>query len=146
MWEKEEMLVTRNFSFSHIVFKRHVSQWRQKASLCGNGLNLIFPFQGRDLFCRECRARSTLHLVTSNLSFSKSVFKRLLFQTRKNQVFFGKSLMVSFFFIFSSSTPSVNESFKIAFSLIFVGLVEVNATMNSTGYFENQISYFVQNR
>ena len=110
MWEKEKLLVTSNFSFSHIVFKRHVSQGRQKASLCGNGLNLIFPFLKRDLFCRECRARSTLHLVTSNLSFSKSVFKRLLFQTRKNQVFFGKSLMVSFFFIFLlHHLPSMNR-------------------------------------
>ena len=33
------MLVTSNFSFSHIVFKRLVSQGRQKLSLCGNGLN-----------------------------------------------------------------------------------------------------------
>ena len=29
------------FSFSHSVFKRLVSQGRQKASLCGNGLNLV---------------------------------------------------------------------------------------------------------
>ena len=29
-----------NFSFSHGVFKRLVSQGRQKASLCGNGLTL----------------------------------------------------------------------------------------------------------
>ena len=28
-----------NFSFSHSVFKRLVSQGRQKVSLCGNGLN-----------------------------------------------------------------------------------------------------------
>ena len=31
----------RNFSFSHSVFKRLVSQGRQKASLCGNGLSNI---------------------------------------------------------------------------------------------------------
>ena len=31
--------MTSNFSFSHSVFKRLVSQGRQKASLCGNGLN-----------------------------------------------------------------------------------------------------------
>ena len=34
------MLVTSNFSFSHSVFKRLVSQGRQKVSLCGNGLPL----------------------------------------------------------------------------------------------------------
>ena len=28
-----------NFSFSHSVFKRLVSQGRQKVSSCGNGLN-----------------------------------------------------------------------------------------------------------
>ena len=38
-WEKEKLLVTSNFSFSHSVFERLVSQGRQKVSLCGNGLN-----------------------------------------------------------------------------------------------------------
>ena len=32
------MLVTSNFSISHSVFKRLVSQGRQNVSLCGNGL------------------------------------------------------------------------------------------------------------
>ena len=36
--EKEKLLVTSNFSFSHSVFKRIVSQGSQKVSLCGNGL------------------------------------------------------------------------------------------------------------
>ena len=31
-------------------------------------------------------------LITSNLSFSHSVFKRLVLQTRKNQGLFGKEL------------------------------------------------------
>ena len=35
---KEKLLVTSNFSFSHSVFKRLVSQGRQKVSICGNGL------------------------------------------------------------------------------------------------------------
>ena len=34
-------------------------------------------------------------LVTSNFSFSYSVFKRFVLQTRKNQGLFGKGLMVS---------------------------------------------------
>ena len=38
MCENEKLLVTSNFSFSHSVFKRLVSQERQKMSLCGNGL------------------------------------------------------------------------------------------------------------
>ena len=37
-WEKEKLLITSNFSFSQSVFKKLVSQGRQKVSLCGNGL------------------------------------------------------------------------------------------------------------
>ena len=37
--EKEKLLVTSNFSFSHSVFKRLVSQGRQKVSLSGNGVS-----------------------------------------------------------------------------------------------------------
>ena len=37
--EKEKLLVTSNFSFSHSVFKRLVSQGHQIVLLCGNGLN-----------------------------------------------------------------------------------------------------------
>ena len=40
-WEKEKLLVTSNFSYSHSVFKRLVSQGRQKVSLCGNGLKKL---------------------------------------------------------------------------------------------------------
>ena len=39
MGEKEKLLVTSNFSFSHSVFRRLVSQGRQKVSLCGNWLS-----------------------------------------------------------------------------------------------------------
>ena len=37
---KEKLLIRSNFSFSHSVFQRLVSQGRQKVSLCGNGLNI----------------------------------------------------------------------------------------------------------
>ena len=40
-WKKEKLLVMSNFSFSHSVFKRLVSQVHQKVSLCGNGLNNV---------------------------------------------------------------------------------------------------------
>ena len=39
MWEKEKLLVKSNFSFSHIVFKRHVPQTRKNQGLFGKGLN-----------------------------------------------------------------------------------------------------------
>ena len=42
LWEKEKLLVTSNFSFSRSVFKRLVSQGRQKVLLCGKGLS-VYP-------------------------------------------------------------------------------------------------------
>ena len=36
---KGEIACTSNFSFSHNVFKRLLSETHQKVSLCGNGLN-----------------------------------------------------------------------------------------------------------
>ena len=41
LWEKEKLLVTSNFSFSHSAFKRLVSQGRKKVLLCGNELNCL---------------------------------------------------------------------------------------------------------
>ena len=38
---KGEIVCTSNFSFSHNVFKRLLSQTYQKVSLCGNGLNTM---------------------------------------------------------------------------------------------------------
>ena len=38
--EKEKLLVTSNFSFSHSVFKRHVLQIRKNQGLFGKGLKL----------------------------------------------------------------------------------------------------------
>ena len=40
--KKEKLLITSNFSFSHSVFKRLVSQGHEKVSLCGNGLSTGF--------------------------------------------------------------------------------------------------------
>ena len=55
-WKKEKLLVTSNFSFSHSVFKRPVSQGRQKLSLCGNGLNVqfysFFEYSGIEIIIR----------------------------------------------------------------------------------------------
>ena len=38
LWEKEKLLVTSNFSFSHSVFKRLVMQTRKNQGLFGKGL------------------------------------------------------------------------------------------------------------
>ena len=39
-WEKEKLLVTSNFSFSHSLFKRLVLQTRKDEGLTGKGLNV----------------------------------------------------------------------------------------------------------
>ena len=40
MWEKEKLLVTSNFSFSHSVFKRLVMQTCENQGLFGKGLSV----------------------------------------------------------------------------------------------------------
>ena len=60
MWVKEKLLITSNFSFSHSVFKRLVSQGHQKMSLCGNGLR-------RDVLLEQWSLNSELLIeVVSN--------------------------------------------------------------------------------
>ena len=64
--------VTSNFSFSHSVFKRFVSQEPQKVSLCGNRLTCSqtspgFYVPAVQVFRKHCRKRS-------NFAFSHSVF------------------------------------------------------------------------
>ena len=46
-WEKENLLVTSNLSFSHAVFKRLLMQTRKNLGLLGKGLSslqAIYPF------------------------------------------------------------------------------------------------------
>ena len=69
-----------NFPFSHSVFKRPVSQGRQKVSLCGNGLNLN-PFPNKPLslcVCSTSLLETLLEkeklVMMSNFSFFHSVF------------------------------------------------------------------------
>ena len=41
LWEKDKLLITSNFSFSHSVFKRLVLQTRKNQGLFGKGLSQI---------------------------------------------------------------------------------------------------------
>ena len=41
LWEKEKLLVTSNFSFSHSVFRRLVLQTRKNQGLFGKGLTTL---------------------------------------------------------------------------------------------------------
>ena len=85
MWEKEKLLLTSNFSFSHSVFKRPVFQRRQKVSLCGNGLSHF-------LFQTEAQL---LHLASTHQA-KKMLFESLdSFNIRKMGVLtFPKQVLV----------------------------------------------------
>ena len=48
-------------------------------------------------------------LITSNFSFSHSVFKRLVRQTRKNQGFFGKELRGKKLLVFTILLKKANQ-------------------------------------
>ena len=43
--EKEKLLITSNFSFSHSVFKRLVLQTHENQGLLGKGLESVDPYQ-----------------------------------------------------------------------------------------------------
>ena len=104
LWEKEKLLATSNFSFSHGVFKGLVLQTRKNKGFSGKGLNmelvnkwqttnLIFTIMAKSYL----KGQKTLWemeklLATSNFSFSHGVFKGLVLQTRKNKGFSGKGL------------------------------------------------------
>ena len=112
--EKEKLLVMSNFSFSHNVFKSCLLLMRQNEYLWSKGLTLSQTtnfrlFQTERLCRRQFQILITIAesspngyktlwekeklLVTSNFSFSHSVFTRLVLQTRKNQGLFGKEFM-----------------------------------------------------
>ena len=54
MWEKEKLLVTSNFSFSHSVFKRLVLQTRKNKGLFGVGLSLALSLVLDHPFIKQC--------------------------------------------------------------------------------------------
>ena len=63
MWEREKLLVTSNFSFSHSVFKGLVMQTRKNQGLFGKGLNMLTvqkPNMQSDLDL--CRPKNPLFL------------------------------------------------------------------------------------
>ena len=63
LWEKEKLLVTSNFSFSHSVFQRLLLQTRKNQGLFGKGLNVSSSCNGNVFSANE------------NLQFIYSVVK-----------------------------------------------------------------------
>ena len=56
LWEKEKLLVTSNFSFSHGVFKRLELQTRKNQGLFGKGLTVYSDSEKKKnhLFSERC--------------------------------------------------------------------------------------------
>ena len=68
MWEKEKMLVTSIFSFSHNVFKSFLIHGRYKAGLCGKEFNVSQAEDFQNIIEKE------IMLDTSIFSFFYNVF------------------------------------------------------------------------
>ena len=64
-WEKEKLLVTSNFSFSHSVFKRLVLQTRKYQGLFGKGLTLL-------LIMIKFKEGITLKIVTQKVTVTET--------------------------------------------------------------------------
>ena len=80
--EKEKLLVTCNFSFAHSVFKRLVSQGRQKVSLCGNGLKTFNFFQNQtNGFVSPVRIKQRSYEQTIKDLFIPLRYRGNIFQT-----------------------------------------------------------------
>ena len=59
LWEKEKLLLTSNFSFSHRVFERHVLQTRKNKGLFGKGFEFLTGYALKDsVYC--CKAIGVL--------------------------------------------------------------------------------------
>ena len=58
LWEKEKMLDTTNFSFSHSVFKRLVQQTRKNRSVSGKRLNKVYFSLSLQLWCLVLYSKS----------------------------------------------------------------------------------------
>ena len=100
MREKEKMLVTSIFSFSHIVLKELLPQSHQNLLLCGTGLkSFTLKHVCGDTYSLICNNTilnsSSLRkemLVNSIFSFFHNVFKSIIFKAFQNLRLFGKGL------------------------------------------------------
>ena len=70
LWEKEKLLVTSNFSFSHSVFKRLKQQTDKNQGLFGKGLRIVetrdYSVNGKFLTNNEIVHSSILKTFTDD--------------------------------------------------------------------------------
>ena len=73
LWEKEKLLITSNFSFSHSVFKRLRLQTRKNQGLFGKGLNKC-----SSLILRKNYLNIYLHFLLLPTMFSNGLFSNIV--------------------------------------------------------------------
>ena len=84
LFEKEKLLITSNFSFSHSVFKRLVLQTRENQGLFGKGLipvNVFVHVQTHLIPCIMTLGRKTFQIISLLNLYQTSNFR--LFQTER---------------------------------------------------------------
>ena len=71
-------------------------------------------------------------LITSNFSFSHSVFKRRVLQTRKNQGLFGKGLKGFFSRVIKTFSMRLKKNLPFFFPFHFIGDLTFSCLSRST--------------
>ena len=94
LWEKEKLLVTSNFSFSHSVFNRPVVQTRKNQGLFGKGLTTLKGCEKRRKYCQA--AFSPFLTVFFSLSQTEIIILATLNLSSANAFNLAKTKSLSF--------------------------------------------------
>ena len=111
LWEKEKLLDTSNFSFSHSVFKRLVRQTRKNKGLFGKGVNPfpnkpLFLLSGVQVFWKYCGKRRSSRFPQCILSFWRTFCHFHLIQNCRLQTL---SIWKSLKFVVSTTQTARNH-------------------------------------
>ena len=122
------MLVASDFSFSHSVFKRLVSQGHQKVSVFGNGLTSDKPLfnslpNNKILFATKLKA-----FADDKLNVAKMLFS--LFDRVENIVGKGENAGYQHFLLFPQCFPKPSSSGSLKSGLCCKGLNPFKKTIS----------------
>ena len=81
LWEKEKLLVTSNFSFSHNVFKSCLLLMRQNEYLWIKGLKKLF------VICNGYNLHSEINVINIEYVYSAVVYQKYLTRLRELIIF-----------------------------------------------------------
>ena len=104
LWEKEKLLITSNFSFSHSVFKRLILQTRKNQGLFGKGLKVALQIVGQKFY--KSTKNSSLYSQSLLIFIHKSPVVESYLTTREIRDLLRPSLTpmgITVYFYMSSS-------------------------------------------